>query len=57
MLKLASSDDYIDNYQLNGVYECRAANGIVDVNGSTVQIGKVHVLLKGNYTLKTKMLS
>lgn len=49
MFQLDSSDDNIDNYQLNGVYECRAENGIADVNGSTVQTGKVHVLLKGTF--------
>lgn len=56
MLKLDSTDGNIENYQLNGVYECRAENGISDANGTTVRTGKINVLLKGNYTLKANML-
>ncbi|VDI29170.1 Hypothetical predicted protein, partial [Mytilus galloprovincialis] len=46
ILKLDSTDGNIENYQLNGVYECRAENGISDANGTTVRTGKINVLLK-----------
>lgn len=49
MITFCPKDPSIRRYQCNGIYICKAENGIKDVSGKLIQSGKVLERQKGQY--------